>query len=595
MRFSTQLSKFYYDHIQLNEGAYFFQTVGAMTKKNIDDLFKSVDKDTPELAREEKISETMNDGSVVKCSLLLFNKTINSDILPNPDNEHVLQEKRIGYLVVIEAENYIVVVKKNVTGISSWMNSLAYIGGTELTSAMANSKSTINQVKLTNMSMNPDSLRNRSYEGNDLANSMPLYGLNRNILKIARFETNGEKTSISLGTARINQFGKKKIHDLCQWAYDIIQRINNPNNLAGTIFDSFAQTVSWKSKKDQITPASLLIDIHALTNYRQLLGLRLIYKTDNGGDLPSLFDHISDRMNTCFELHAISPDEYECINTHGVLTVKTSSSGIYLKSEGRLADLYVVDNNGSKSRLTTFISTHRCFTIGFQQPEYIYYGHQLHEDKKLLNNLNSILSVLKPINGMENVTSEKGNVHCAGNNFEQDTVFYVVEDYFRRHNASNIICDDLGNEWADHLVTSGDTLYFVHSKAKRNGTSLSASNFQDVIAQALKNIGNMNSDKIDSKRAGFFGNYGTTNKPQCRLGSVDDFISEYKRINQSPNGRLEVCLAVDFVSEQQLTTTFNDINYIRSHNNVVQLIWLLYSFISSCKDAGMGCRIFCKR
>lgn len=594
MRFTKENSKYYYDNIQLTEGAYFFRSVGTLTKRNIDDLFKSVEKDSSVLAREEKNNETMDDGTIVKCSLLLFNKTIISDILPNPDNQHALQEKRVGYLVVIEIENYIVVVKKNVSGISSWLNSLAFIGGTELTSAMASNKSTINQVKLTNMSMNPDSLRNRSYEGNDLANSMPLYGLNRNILKIARFETNGEKTSISLGTARINQFGKKNIHDLCQWAYNIVQRINNPNNLAGTLFDSFAQTVSWKSKKDKIIPASLLINVHSLTNYRQIQGLRLIYKVDNGGSLSSLFDRIIDRINTCFELNALSADEYECMNSHGTLMVKTSSSGIYLKSKGRLADLFVVDIEGNKNRLTTFISSNKCFTVGFQQPEYIYYGHQLHEDRKLLNNLDAILTVFEPIDEMNGVTSEKGNIHNGQNEFDKDSVFYAVEHHFIGVNASHIICDDLGNEWADHLITKGDTLYFVHSKAKRGHTSLSASNFQDVIAQALKNIGNMNSDTIDSKRDRFLGNYSTTKKPQCRCGTVDGFISEYKRLNQSPNGRQEVCLAVNFVSKRELENAFHDVNYVRTHNTVVQLIWLLYSFISSCKDAGMGCRIFCK-
>ncbi|MDY4601810.1 MAG: hypothetical protein SPC27_09735 [Bacteroides uniformis] len=340
---------------------------------------------------------------------------------------------------------------------------------------------------------------------------------------------------------------------------------------------------------------SLLIDVHSFTNLRLLFGLRLIYKQDNGIDLTRHFDWIVNQMNNCFSLSNTSKNVYVCDSTHSLLEVVISSNGIRLRAKGLLKDLFVIDNTNTKRGIISFINSYRCFIVGFQQPEYIYFGHQLHEDKKLLNNVGAILSVLEPINGMDGVTSEKGNVYCSGQDFDKDSVFYVVEDYFKNNHASNIICDDLGNEWADHLVTKGDTLYFVHSKAKGNGTSLSASNFQDVIAQALKNIGNMSSENIDSKRAHFNNNYCNTNKRKCRLGTVSGFISEYKRINQSPNGRQEVCIAVDFVSKQELTQILNDTNYIRSHNNVVQLIWLLYSFISSCKDAGMGCKIFCKQ
>lgn len=597
MRFSKEISNYYYSNIQLNEGAYFFRSVVNLTKRFIkNDIFDNVEKDTPRLAEEIQVQERMQNGNTVLCSLLLFNKTVDSGLLPaNVFQDHTLTEKRIGYLVIIEIGHYIIIIKKNVSGISKWLNSLACIGGFELTSALADSNTILSQAKLTNMSMNPDALRNRSYEGNDLFNSMPLYGLNRNILKAARFRAAGNITSVNLGTARVNQFEKKNIHDLCEWASDVIDKIDHPNNLNGTIFDSFAQSVSWKSKKDNIMPKSLLIDVHSFTNLRQIFGLRLIYKQDNGIDLTRHFDWIVNQLNNCFSLSNTSENIYVCDNTHNTLEVITSSTGIYLRAKGILTDLFVIDNTNTKRGIISFINSHRCFVVGFQQPEYIYYGHQLHEDKKLLNNLGAILSVLQPINGMDGVTSEKGNVYCAGQDFEKNSVFYVVEEYFKKNNASNIICDDLGNEWADHLVTCGDTLYFVHSKAKGHGTSLSASNFQDVIAQALKNIGNMNSDKIDNKRNSFLGYYSTTTKSKCRLGTVDGFISEYKRINQSPNGRQEVCIAVDFVSKQKLTQIFKDKNYIRSQNNVVQLIWLLYSFISSCKDAGMGCKIFCKQ
>ena len=105
---------------------------------------------------------------------------------------------------------------------------------------------------------------------------------------------------------------------------------------------------------------------------------------------------------------------------------------------------------------------------------------------------------------------------------------------------------------------------FGDKEAKRKFTQLIDDFKPDVVH--LNNIHTQLSHN-------FLQNYGGTQKHQCRLGTVDDFISEYKRINQSPNGHLEVCLAVNFVSKAELTRIFATPNYIRTHNNIVQLIW----------------------
>ena len=157
--------------------------------------------------------------------------------------------------------------------------------------------------------------------------------------------------------------------------------------------------------------------------------------------------------------------------------------------------------NGEKTRLTTFINSNKCFYIGFEEVSYIYYGTQLHEDSNLIENLDAILSVFEPIESMNGVHSEKGNINVGMTQFDNDSVFRVVEDYYNNKGASFLICDDMGNECADHIAIYGNTLAFIHSKAN-GATSLSASKFQVVIGQAIKNIGNLRNlnikDKVDS-------------------------------------------------------------------------------------------------
>ena len=155
----------------------------------------------------------------------------------------------------------------------------------------------------------------------------------------------------------------------------------------------------------------------------------------------------------------------------------------------------------------------------------------------------------------------------------------------------------MGNECADHIDICGETLSFIHSKAYGK-TSLSASNFQEVIGQAIKNIGNLRnlnvSNKIETWRDK---KYGQTEIPICRKGDINEFESEYNKISKSPNGIKEVCLAIDFISLKSLSSAFNKIKNdesFKQKNSVAQMIWLLSAFISACKDADMHCRILCK-
>ena len=156
----------------------------------------------------------------------------------------------------------------------------------------------------------------------------------------------------------------------------------------------------------------------------------------------------------------------------------------------------------------------------------------------------------------------------------------------------------MGNEWADHIAINNDTISFIHSKCK-DKAGLSASNFQDVIGQAIKNIGNMNPSmdalqtKIDSMR----GTWKNTGIQKCRRGHVDDIEEKYLNLMSNPNKKREVCLAVNFLSKQSLATAFSNIkNHIpfQQKNSVVQLAWILNGFISTCKEADLNCKIYCK-
>lgn len=438
------------------------------------------------------------------------------------------------------------------------------------------------------MSLNNNALRNRSYEGNDLNQSMPLFGLGQSVVKTARIrQPNEDTTTITLSTSRVAKFGsaKKNISELCIWADLVISGIKNPIDLKNTMLNNFSRPVKWQNEYMHIKPIYLLVDVYELMCKIDEQHVELVYEKgkDNVEETDNLLNRILEKHNKCFELKEITPHNLYSSNNLGSLLIKVTKHGIRLDSDGRLSKLFMRYQNGEKTKLTTFINLNKCFYVGFEEVSYIYYGTQLHKDSNMIENLDAILSVFEPIESMNGVHSEKGNINVGMTQFDNDSVFRVVEDYYNNKGASFLICDDMGNECADHIAIYGNTLAFIHSKAN-GATSLSASKFQVVIGQAIKNIGNLRNlnikDKVDSWRNK---KYGNTEMSVCRVGDINQFESNYNQITKSPNGIKEVCLAIDFISKAELKDAFDKIKdkeSFKQKNSVSQMIWLLSAFIS---------------
>lgn len=601
--------KAYFEGIVLNEGAYFYSYQNNIDetakKKNIKDCFKSIKEKTGDFVKiadvqREKVNYDGHKNAL--CSLLLFSSKAVPSFMHKLDEGYKKKECFVGYALIIEIDSYVVILSRHANGMNEYKNNLKSIDGSNLTGALLNADSLFTQLRLGSMSLNNNALRNRSYEGNDLNQSMPLFGLGQSVVKTARIrQPNEDTTTITLSTSRVAKFGsaKKNISELCIWADLVISGIKNPIDLKNTILNNFSRPVKWQNEYMHIKPIYLLVDVYELMCKIDEQHVELVYEKGKGNveETGGLLNRILEKHNKCFELKEITPYELYSSNNLGNLLIKVTKHGIRLDSDGRLSKLFMRYQNGEKTKLTTFINLNKCFYVGFEEVSYIYYGTQLHKDSNMIENLDAILSVFEPIKSMNGVHSEKGNINVGMTQFDNDSVFGVVEDYYNNKGASFLICDDMGNECADHIAIYGNTLAFIHSKADE-ATSLSASKFQVVIGQAIKNIGNLRNlnikDKVNSWRNK---NYGNTKMSVCRVGDINQFESNYNQITKSPNGIKEVCLAINFISKAELKAAFDKIKdkeSFKQKNSVSQMIWLLSAFISACKDADMHCKIFCK-
>ena len=611
MSIKKEVDHNYYAHLSLNEGAYFFEKGDAVINKTaISGLFDKVADGAKVLERlYRKRENRLQHAGHALCSLLVF--TYNADPTfvnygQNPVPQELV-EKKVGYLLMIEIGDYVVFIKKNANHMTTFINQLQPIDGETLSGILISGQGTyFQQVRIANMSTNANAMRNKSFEAEDLESTMAMFNANNSIISTVRLDDqqNGVCT-LSVSTSRLSKFGAKKdIHDTLVWVDEIIDALENYQP-ADNFLKRFALPVTWKKEKEHLTPVSLLINKQELLNH---VGQNpTFYRMANGQ--PTALNANEQRLllrllARTYTLRRLSDKDYACYLI-GDLHLSIRAAGIGLKGQGVVNEILYEKAAGQYEKLITLINSLACFTIGFDDYQYMFYGRRLYKNGQIVKDIEAIKATLIPIQALNTSSSEKGSNYTINDtDFHQNCVFRIVEDEFA--GSTCLVCDDLGNEWADHIAINGDTISFIHSKSnsKAGKTSLSASNFQDAIGQALKNIGYLNptDDFLTAKRrnivsnATYILNQQQTSIQRVRRGTAQQFVDEIKRLRMSPNFTREVCLAVDFLSRQELIDAFDNIvaeRPFRQKNYTVQLIWLLNAFISTCKDADLHCKIYC--
>lgn len=598
-----------YHHIILNEGAYFYHVgLKRITNQRIEDVFSEVREGgkyntlTKIVRKPETIG--VNDEDEVRCSLLVFRRVVSTPAMFDFTEDNAPKEvceAKIAYLMIVEIRDYVVIVKKNIAHLSEFVDSLVPVSAKTIAGLLVDDTTTFQQMKLGNMNTCPNAIRSKSYEANNLQNSMPMFGTNQNIVTTVRFvnDVNGV-CAVNVGTSRIAKFGdKKEVASLLEWMDALVRKIENYRDQE-TFLSRFAMPRDWKEVKDQLQPTSLLINVFDLQNYiEEKLDDKEIYRRDgkdNFRQFTDCFWRMFKNGSECLELTQTSPEQF----TYKSVGVSKRANGMSLVAKKPVDTIYYRDKDENFLTVRSLINTNHFFTVCFSDFSYVYAYGKLYKNSEIDKDFDSILAVLQPVEAIGEVKTEKGDEDVDRTEFSDDSIFHVVE-HVLYDDAEILLCDDMGNEWADHIAIRGDTISFIHSKYKnfeKDKGSLSASNFQDVIGQAIKNIGNMtpNDAALKKKIDSMNGMWKKTAIRRCRRGNVGDIEPTYKRLMSNPNKKREVCLVVNFLSKIGLRDAFGKIkngDSFQQKNSVIQLAWILNGFISTCKQADLDCKIYC--
>jgi hypothetical protein len=584
-------------NLSLSKNVQFYKLNKALTKKSIEDTFKEISKERVGnyLLNDPRINYTTNAGNQIVYSLVSYKIEAEPSFFEGTS----IKEQKYAYLLVIECGDALAILKKYVDSpekhFSSFIDEFDY---EKFCHFHGDKKPEYERVTMKNMSISNAVIRSRSLEAKSLNGILSSNSSSRSIPSNFRMKIGEDSYTLTPSTSRVSHRDKKSAFDgLIDWVIETKEEIKVTTNQS-EFLSNFATPICLKDIIDlghQVV--AILIDLNEIET-KVLEGSAILKKDDgsqfNGMEINKLFNQLKS---------PILVDGNSLKMKGSTLAGKVSYSKNLITIRNKILDnISVVENGSEIYTIGGYLNKEKPFSAVFDSPNYSYYSKSCFEDKHLINNIQSILNIFDDSYNFTGVLSEKEKKHAANlTRFPDKSLFRKVEDqYCAPHNI--VICDDMNDEWADHIAIDSNSIIpsisFIHSKFTKKDT-YGASAFHDVVAQALKNIGRTQAEtqlfknKYDNE---WHKNYENTNISRVTgAQNWQDIEIALDAVNQNPNSIKKIVLATPFLSKKKLAAELNKLALgQKCKPHYVQLVWLINTFISSCKDFGVQAHILCK-
>lgn len=517
------------------------------------------------------------------------------------------KEQKIGYFLFLEYRSHVAILRKYCTVPKTYADKLENIKYEDLIALFATDNTQFQTVSMQNMDASDHAMRYKSYQALNLKENISPIGTSHYYLRSVKGANDDDRFALTIGASRINEFEKDyNIHELCDWVRDTIDAIMGVGALESNFMKIFAKPEKYADVYQHLKPSSLLV-FYGLIMYIHDEQHANFYHVKNGNrtllNEVTFYRYMQQIMRSYEQVSTIV--EPNCTRyftgMKNAIEIRKRKSGIMLLNKTwKNIDIEGSVDGQYDGTLQDLINQHQLFNVYFTDTELVYNNKTLFRDTRLMSSAPHFIDILKPklTRGFD-YEKHPGKSSQGLNDWHADSMFKYVEDTFKQ-NYTYFLCEDCGTEWADHIGISTDRVTFFVEKHKVSKDS--ASDFQDVVGQALKNLANlMPSDKqFEDRREIWSGLYQNSNMQRYRsaTGSVDEAIAEWKKNNLRPNCKREMCLVVDFLSHDEFERQLSDIangNPVPHEAELRQRLWLLSSFVNSCLEYGVQPLIYCKQ
>jgi hypothetical protein len=553
-------------------------------------------------AREGSL-EDVEEFSVVRNYLAASNFTYSALVFLVERELHFhsspdLKDQIYGYIVIIEIDSHLVVLKKNCGDLTESLDDkFDKLGYEHLAASVDTETAEFKKINVRNMTVSERAIRLRSYEAMDLKGVMSLHAAGRSIPSYLRVQDGRSIKSVTLGAGRLVEFSDRQtIEEVALWARQELAQMILGVSPDGFL-SNFARTVDLVDVEvnQGIVPRSLLVESSTLIEKIESGAVRLFIYRKNGGVAEIIGAARKSLLEVVSRVYEFDDDGH-VIGHEDEAWLKGRPGRKTLTFHARVLQRVCIAGDGVENMtLQKFIHKNGAYAVCFNDPKYMYFAKRCFMDVSGSSEIDALLGFLVDKTEMIGSVSEKGVFATHKVEFDANSVFAAVE---RIHAGDDFLfCDDMGNEWADHISFNKDlkVVYFVHSKHGEVSTSASA--LQVVVGQAIKNLGNMNFSvdqmlsKYEKSLQGKVMKGTDIQRVRRRSGQFPSFL----RHLVSSYGLERVCvLACSFVSLSQISRELRKIKAgAPVSGNITQFYWMVSSFAHACRDVGVTPRIYC--
>jgi hypothetical protein len=470
-----------------------------------------------------------------------------------------LKDKLYGYIVIIEIDGHLAIIKRNCDDLNDPLDEkFEKIGYEALATAVDTQTAEFRKINARNMTISERAVRNRSYEAANLNGVMSLHAAGRSIPSYLRVQDGPRTRSVTLGSGRLVEISdRQSIESIALWARSELKQISEANGQAEGFLKNFARAIDLptiESGDNRVVPRSLLIETSILSEKLEHSAVKIFIERRDGKKLEIEGNARSNFLTLIGKVYEFD-DAGQVIGHEDSAWLKGSPGRKTLTFHSKLLQRVKVLVDGTESMtLLKFIHKNGAYAICFDDPKYMYFSKKCFVDVSGSSEIDSLLGLFVGKPTLSNLESEKGDFQPDQIEFDASSVFSAVEQI--HVNDDFLFCDDLGDEWADHISFNKDEncVYFIHSKHGEPSTS--ASSMQIVVGQAMKNLGNMyfSSDQIVAKYErsirGKKISGSSIDRVRRRSGQFPSFV---KKLTGSYRYERICVLACSFISKSQMS------------------------------------------
>jgi hypothetical protein len=601
------------DWLRSAKSANFYKKRKRLAKAAITELFRTIrqNSDTPSQNVFHHVKEPLGHAS---WSAIAFFYERAPSFLELPEGH--ARERVCGFLMLVEYREHVVIFKSGLDLPSTFKTDyLQRAGDDRVEAAIARADVTFEQIRLRNMATSKYALRSKTLEANDLRTVVGPSGASRYVPRGYRVRRGGEHYSATPNTGRISLRADRAAHrELVNWSVVVVDMLIDENIASSTFIRAFARPIDLGSMPADVLPTYIVIDVPTLTEqiFDEADGMRLVRRIGddsvvlekNEADaILALLDRTLTVRRVRGELRITDPQNQQI----GILNIGKTRISLRSLEIPEIEDIYIEPANPPAGEddqgvlIKRYIDQNDLYTILFSDLAVVYLDGGLYRDPSLGDGA-LFLSYLKTDPRLNATTSEKGGFSALHTAFEPDSVFGVVVDHIAAGDEI-LICDDLGDEWADFIGINASsqpkTISFYH--AKHDDLTLGASALHIVVSQAIKNLGRINlaAEAIEAKLPRWTTAYINDNVEtliqRVVRGDAGAIRETIAAALSSPDTIRRVFIVTSSLSRRQVEERFVAIRGGEAPSpHFVQLYWLLMSYFSACAEVGAYPYVVCQ-